>query len=129
MGCFSFVCKVCDKPIICDRDIAEEVTLYWLKDGKVHQQMTGNYDSYGRVTPPNSTLPIQWTEEGLSIPETWSKVCEDMFDKNPENGIAAIHTKCNIGLIPTTKSDDDPNQGWIVDEPEESFWNNPMEML
>jgi len=121
MGCFSFICQECQKPIICDRDIAEEVTLYWLKDGKVHQQMTGNYDSYGRVTPPNSTIPIQWTEGDLDRSVVWGKVCNDMFNENIKYGIAAIHVKCDIGLIPTIRSADDPGQGWIQDLPEDEF--------
>ena len=108
MGCFSFLCKICNKQIICDRNISEEVTLYHLRNGKVIQEMTGKYDSYGRVTDDKGET-VYWNQD-------WQYVCADMFRDEDNYGIAAIHVKCNNGLIPTTKSDDDPNQGWLHDE-------------
>lgn len=49
MGCFSFLCKECNKPVNSDSFEGEMVKLFLLKDGKVIQQMEGEYDSYGRV--------------------------------------------------------------------------------
>ena len=49
MGCFSFLCKECGKGIKSSSFDGEDCRLYWLKDGKVHQEMRGQYDSYGTV--------------------------------------------------------------------------------
>lgn len=99
MGCFSFMCKVCGKPILSNSFTGQEVNLYLLKDGKIIEHMSGEYDSYGRVFNENHDGSIEWTMD-------WKDVCSLMFHKNINNGIAAIHTKCS------TRSYDDPNQGW-----------------
>jgi len=44
--------------------------------------------------------------------DPWGKVCDLMFSHKEDNGIAAIHTRCWKGHIPTTQSENDPNQGW-----------------
>lgn len=49
MGCFSFMCKECDTSIRSDSFSGELVKLFLLKDGKVIQEMEGEYDSYGCV--------------------------------------------------------------------------------
>lgn len=49
MGCFSFMCKECDTSIRSDSFNGELVKLFLLKDGKVIQEMEGEYDSYGCV--------------------------------------------------------------------------------
>jgi len=55
MGCFSFLCKECGKGIKSSSFDGEECRLYWLKDGKVHQEMRGQYNSYGTVLINGST--------------------------------------------------------------------------
>ena len=49
MGCFSFICNECKKPVNSDSFQGEMVKLFLLQDGKVIQEMEGEYDSYGRV--------------------------------------------------------------------------------
>ena len=104
MGCFSFICQVCGQPILSNSFRGERVRLFLLENGKIIEEMEGEYDSYGRVFDDNSES-IKWTNE-------WNKVCDLMFNPKKENGIAAIHTKCSKTLIPTVKSNSDPNQGW-----------------
>lgn len=149
MGCFSWMCKECGKAVLSTSFEGQRVKLFLLKDGKVIQEMEGDYDSYGRVFIDDTQDPsvqhslresVQWKEpfseyqhhdetndpllkrmqenqdkhdvaEGRRR-EAWSKVCDLMFSKSPANGIAAIHSKCFTGEIPTTESEDDPNQGW-----------------
>ena len=43
MGCFSFMCKECDTSIRSDSFSGELVKLFLLKDGKVIQEMEGEY--------------------------------------------------------------------------------------
>jgi hypothetical protein len=41
MGCFSFMCKTCGKPINSDSFRGERCKLFLLKDGKIIEQMEG----------------------------------------------------------------------------------------
>ena len=104
MGCFSFMCKECGKPINSSSFRGERCILFLLKDGIIIESMQGEYDSYGRV----------FDEEGKSIHWNmpWSNVCDLMFKKETNNGIAAYHEDCYEGIAPTHRSDDDPDQGW-----------------
>lgn len=104
MGCFSFMCKKCKTSVRSTSMVGENVHLFLLKDGVVVEQMEGGYDSYGRVFDANGDS-IEW-----KMP--WSEVCDLMFHPDDSNGIAAIHTRCYNGAIPTKRSDGDPEQGW-----------------
>ncbi len=104
MGCFSFMCKRCDKAILSNSFRGQKVELFLLKEGKVIEQMSGEYDSYGRVFD-NNMESIEWKMD-------WGDVCDLMFNKNRGNGIAAIHSSCWENEIPCERSYDDPNQGW-----------------
>jgi len=108
MGCFSFICQKCKQPILSNSFVGQPVKLSLLKDGIIIEEMEGEYDSYGRVFKPGNKESINW-----SIP--WNDVCDLMFHKEKNNGIAAIHSKCDEGEIPTKRSKDDPNQGWGED--------------
>jgi len=111
MGCFSFMCKECGKPINSDSFIGDNVRLTLLDKGKAIEEMQGQYDSYGRV----------FGEDGESIEwkKPWNEVCDLMFDSNRGCGIAAVHVLCinerhlnNPNYKPIERSEDDPNQGW-----------------
>ena len=99
MGCFSFICKVCGKAILSDSFVGQEVNLYLLKNGKIIEHMSGQYDSYGRVFNEDNDGSIQWKTN-------WKDVVSLMLHSHKNNGIVAIHTKCS------NRSYDDPNQGW-----------------
>ena len=103
MGCFSFMCKECGKPILSNSFRGQKVKLNLLERGKIIESMEGEYDSYGRVFDDKGE-PIKWKME-------WGDVCELMFDGDDVSGISAIHSKCFI-MDRHTKSEDDPNQGW-----------------
>jgi hypothetical protein len=105
MGCFSFLCKKCNRPINSTSSRGQRTILFLLKDGEVIEKMQGEYDSYGRV----------FDEQGKSIywEMDWSDVCELMFDPNEANGICAYHERCYTRNSPVvTRSSDDRNQGW-----------------
>jgi hypothetical protein len=114
MGCFSFLCKVSGKAVASSSFDGDAVRLFLLKDGKVIEQMAGHYDSYGRVfsneKDPNDTSMTETTSFEWKMP--WDEVCDLMFDPNESNGIAAVLEHYFKGDIPTTRSQDDPNQGW-----------------
>jgi hypothetical protein len=104
MGCFSFLCKACGKPINSSSFRGERCILFLLKNGEVIEQMQGEYDSYGRVFDKNGES-IHWSMD-------WRNVCTLMFKKDERNGIAAYHEKCYDYILPSKRSEGDPNQGW-----------------
>ena len=108
MGCFSFMCKECGEAILSNSFRGQQVELFLLKNGVVIEHMGGEYDSYGRVFKPDFSDSIYWDMD-------WDDVVDLMFHQNESNGIAAIHTKCFRDSMPTTRSEDDPNQGWGED--------------
>jgi len=104
MGCFSYVCQICGDPVNSDSFSGEHVKLFLLKEGKVIEKLSGQYDSYGRVFDENMKS-IEWKMD-------WTDVCDLEFSKDKSNGIAAIHTDCFDGTIPIERSESDPDQGW-----------------
>jgi len=106
MGCFSFLCNKCDKPINSNSSSGEHATLFLLERGEIIEKMSGQYDSYGRVFD-ETKVSVPWA----SYP--WRDVCKLMFSKDTTNGIAAYHTRClTEGTTPYCRSKDDPEQGW-----------------
>lgn len=99
MGCFSYICKVCNRPIRADDGYGEGVKLFLLQDGEVLEEQEGDYGSYGNVEDQD------WTND-------WNRIVDLMFNDNESDGIAAIHTDCWNEEIPTTQSKSDPHQGW-----------------
>lgn len=115
MGCFSFLCNVCGRPINSDSFSGENARLKLIKDGKVLEEMQGPYDSYGRVfsdekDPADKTLT---SESSFEWKLDWGECCDLMFDNNPNNGLAAAHVACIHGDdYPLENSKGDPDQGW-----------------
>ncbi len=137
MGCFSFMCQGCDTAINSSSLEGEECILFLLKKGKVIHKMEGDYDSYGRVFIDDTQRKDvqhdlresqEWSDpfpeqpKKNSYDDNWGRVCSLMSahayglvktKKAAEAyGMAAFHTKCYKGVEPTTKSEQDPNQGW-----------------
>ena len=105
MGCFSFICKESGLPVASSSFDGDACRLYLLKNGKVIEEMHGHYDSYGRVFKKNNDESFEWKMD-------WHEACELMFDKDESNGIAVVLEKYFTGNIPTTRSEQDPDQGW-----------------
>lgn len=116
MGCFSFLCKESGEPALSTSSNGSPCYLFLLMDGKVVEEMYGNYDSYGCVfknelrtdVPHESYDSFEWRMH-------WNGVCNLMFDNDPKNGIAMILAKHYTGVHPTTCSEPDENQGWGSD--------------
>jgi hypothetical protein len=104
MGCFSFICKKCGKGINSTSFHGENVRLSLLQNGKVIEEMQGQYDSYGRVFDKDGES-IEWKKD-------WNGVCDLMFANGKSSGISATHVDCGPDENPTERSEDDPNQGW-----------------
>jgi hypothetical protein len=96
MGCFSYHCQKCGRPI---RE-KEGVKLFVLQNGKVLEEMQGNYNLYGH------TNENDWKAD-------WSDICDLHFNSNSLDGVAAIHTDCykDETDTPSECSSDDENQG------------------
>ena len=109
MGCFSFLCQECNKPINSDSQRGERVTLWHLKSGRIEQEMTGEYDSYGRVFIGEFNDDLR---ESVMWDDDWGDVVDDTFNLDKSYGIAAIHEACYKDLIPIERSESDPDQGW-----------------
>lgn len=108
MGCFSYLCKNCGKPINSDSFSGQHCKLILLKNGKIIEEMSGQYNSYGRVFMPGYESNIEWKSM------EWGKIVDLCFNEKENCGIAAFHTRCapknDIWL--KTQSDSDENQGW-----------------
>jgi len=114
MGCFSYNCKECGKGIQSTSFDGEECHLFLLDGGKVVDQMTGKYDSYGRVFIPNSqvaTVSHDLMESQSWTYKEWGDLVSMHFGPDESTGFAAVHVACFSGM-PQTRSEDDPNQGW-----------------
>lgn len=115
MGCFSFICKECGKPILSNSFRGEMVRLFLLEEGKIIEAMEGEYDSYGCVFDENfdsrEWKSYPWSDCYPGVSEDEKTVCTLMHNDDEGSGIAAIHSKC-FKKYPDTKSEDDPNQGW-----------------
>ena len=87
---------------------------FLLKDGKVIEEMYGNYNSYGCVFSTGQLEDVRHElRNSFEWSMSWSSVCNLMFDHyNLGNGIAVILAEHYDGIHPTTRSEDDPNQGW-----------------
>lgn len=107
MGCFSYRCNECGAGVRSDHTLREPCTIFRLEKGVVVEQMTGAYDSYGRVLDSEGKS-IEWKLD-------WQECVENHFNSDESTGFAIVHTRCNTGVIPTVISDDDPNQGWGED--------------
>ncbi len=94
MGCFSYICDNCGKSI---RE-NEAVKLFVLQGNKVLEEMEGNYSLYGKVNDK------EWTND-------WGAICNLHFNNHSCDGIAAIHSECWNGEVPTEYSVDDEHQG------------------
>ena len=105
MGCFSFICKESGLPVASDSFSGDAVRMYLLKNGKVIEEMRGHYDSYGRVFTADKEDSFEWKMK-------WGEVVDLMFHKDESNGVAVILEKYFNNMIPTTRSEGDPNQGW-----------------
>lgn len=106
MGCFSYMCKISGKPALSTSSDGSPVHIFLLKDGKVLEHMYGNYDSYGSVFTADLEESFKWKMD-------WGKACNLHFNNNPGDGFALILAKYYVeGEFPTTKSLNDPNQGW-----------------
>jgi hypothetical protein len=106
MGCFSFLCKESGLPVASDSFSGDACRLYLLKDGKVLEEMRGHYDSYGRVFSDSTYKDsFHWKME-------WGEIVSLMFTENEGDGMAVVLEKYFTGVIPTTRSESDRNQGW-----------------
>ncbi len=107
MGFFSYLCKVCNDPINFDYDTntGEHCTLYLLKNGRIIETMTGQYNNYGCVYDDNKK-DVEWQSYD------WTGVCRLHFFANENCGLAAVHTDClSHELLIETQSKADENQG------------------
>jgi hypothetical protein len=134
MGCFSFKCLECGRGVLSSSFSGEPVHLFLLKKGKVLQQMTGEYNSYGAVFIDKTQREgvkhdlrnsVEWNDPSPddSGRDPWHKICDLMHDKEDfTGGIAAVHVACYKGELPTIRSPRDPNQGWGDEDDESSYF-------
>ena len=116
MGCFSFLCSKCDKPIRSDSSSGQHCVLFLMENGEVIEWMQGEYDSYGRVFKQDTYKEnLRDDCSQLWTTRSWDSVCDLMSigSGSMENGIAAYHSKCwddEKATFPIP-SDHDPEQG------------------
>jgi hypothetical protein len=127
MGNFSFMCSITGEQI---RDTEPQVVLYYIKNGVILEVMAGPYNGYGAVEADKQTVhkrlidgqlvdvpPIQnVTYSGECWYHPWSVIVDDMCGPDQSSGIHAVKGPYDPAYRPTTKSEDDPNQGWAPEE-------------
>jgi len=116
MGCFSFLCKESGLPIASSSFDGDACRLYLIEGGKVIEEMVGHYDSYGRVFDGNGDS-FEWEKD-------WGEIVDSMYDGSGD-GIAAVLECHYTGNIPTTRSEDDPEQGWGDKNGQDVFISEP----
>lgn len=107
MGCFSHMCKECGTPINSDSYRGEHCIMFILENGRIIEQMAGQYDSYGSVFDDNGES-LEWNTD-------WGDVVDLHYNTFDNDGVAAYHSKCYVKAgrpIPETISKNDPDQGW-----------------
>ena len=104
MGCFSYICKTTGRAVASDSLSGDAVYMFRLEGGEVKEIMYGNYDSYGRVFDKDGNS-FTWDKD-------WGDCVDDHFNDNDDDGFAVVLVSHYDDELPTTKSDDDPNQGW-----------------
>lgn len=113
MGCFSFLCKKSGKAALSTSFDGSPCYLFLLKNGKVIEEMYGNYNSYGCVFKKELRTDVSHElHDSFQWKMDWSDVCGLMFSDDVSNGVAMILADLYDGIPPTTRSEDDPNQGW-----------------
>lgn len=135
MGCFSYLCKESGKPINSDSCDGDACHIFLLKNGRVIEKMYGNYDSYGRVFGTKKNDDNDWTKfSSLNWKLSWGECCDLHHNDRNDCGFAAYHAKHYNGQIPTTISENDPQQGWgtmtntdLVECPEHLVFPDPIE--
>jgi len=112
------MCQKCGKPILSDLHSGQPVELFLLENGIVVDKMSGQYNSYGKVFKEDLKSSVEWKRYWTKgYPKTVedphsTPACDLLNDSDIANGIAAIHTSCYSGEVPTECSPQDPNQGW-----------------
>lgn len=111
MGCFSWKCKKCRKPIF----MGDKCEMFGLKDGKIIGKQSGIYSGYGYVEGASAD---DWVDNfGV---ESWNKVvCQFMCTESDKDGFALYHKECYNDETPLTVSEDSKSQGiidWYVPE-------------
>lgn len=105
MGCFSYLCNNSGKAALSTSFNGSPCYLFLLKNGKVIEEMYGNYNSYAGVFKKDLKGSYKWSMD-------WGDVCDLNFNSNDEDGIAMILAEHYGGIAPTSQSESDPNQGW-----------------
>lgn len=104
MGCFSYICKNTGKAVTSSSFDGDAVYMFRLEAGEVKEIMYGHYDSYGRVFDKNGDS-FQWDKD-------WGECVDDHFGPDESYGFAVVLASAYKDELPTTRSEDDPDQGW-----------------
>lgn len=105
MGCFSYLCKQTGKPALSTSHDGDPVHLYFLINGEVVEHMYGNYNSYGRVFKKGLEESFEWERDFIEMVDIH-------YNGDPTSGFALELDGHESHAMPTTISQDDPNQGW-----------------
>ena len=123
MGMFSYICSRTGEAISSEELL---VTLYHLEGGKIVEVMSGPYNGYGAVNGSWQVVhklrkdgklvdvapavnPDYAAEEWYT---DWQEMVNLHFDPCKGNGMHAVKGGYDPEYMPSTCSEDDPNQGW-----------------
>lgn len=106
MGCFSFLCNECGEGVNSTSFSGEMVKLFLLKDGKIIQEMEGEYDSYARVF-------IDGTKENGRFSSSMAR--DSVYWKDPDKDAKA--------------SEPPPRLQWLKEDPEWEIWGKVCDLM
>ena len=120
MGCFSWKCSICHEGVNSSSFCGEHCVIYLLKDGRIIEEMAGQYNSYGACfngehKKERMGLFTRDYEDSHKWAEDWSVIVDMDFGKRLNTGICIVHGECLSKyphFVPHVRSDRDPDQGW-----------------
>ncbi len=124
MGCFSYLCKKSGKAALSTSFSGSAVYIFLLKKGKCLEMMYGNYDSYGRVFKKTNKEGRNDLRDSFEWVADWLSFSFDYQGCGDHSGFAFVLAEHWDGVIPTTTSEHDPNQGWGSGEEEEDCFGS-----
>ena len=109
MGNFSYLCSTCNESIKEGHPRGQLTYMYLLVNGKVIEELHGEYNGYGGVFDTNGK-DVNWSQDHYEIT---GLVADDPVSlAQGDDGVAAYHQECKPTKTPTKPSFNDPEQGW-----------------
>lgn len=147
MGMFSYFCQISGRQIRSDFPLKSKeyniVRMYYLINGVVEEEIHGLYNGYGSINPEDQTQHFLRVNnkiidvlkdakskeyknfENYWLSEDWENLVEIHLNGSKKNGFAVVlEAYAEKDYIPNKISEDDPDQGWCIEEENDFYEEN-----